>query len=64
MKAWRLLRQNMELEILEVDNATHQVTKTTSLALRKPMTLGDAMQYMKDNYPAQDEDRALLVNIL
>jgi hypothetical protein len=54
----------MELEILEVDDATHQVTKTTSLALRKPMTLGDASQYMRDHYPVQDNDKALLVNIL
>jgi hypothetical protein len=59
MKVWRLQKHDTELEVLEVDDRSRMVTKTTSLSLRKPMTLAEAAQYMKDHYPSD-----LLVNIL
>ena len=51
MKAWRLLKDNTLLQIFDVDSDTRQVTKTTNLSLKKPMTESEAQVYMEMHFP-------------
>jgi len=51
MKAWRLLKGNRVLEILEVDPETREVKRVVPLSLRLPMTNSEAQSYMESHYP-------------
>ena len=51
MKAWRLLKGNRVLEILDIDPSTREVRKAIPLHLKEPMTHHEAEIYMRHHYP-------------
>jgi hypothetical protein len=55
MKAWRLEYNNMVLVILDIDDRTREVKRTSQLRLKKPMTATDAQQYVDGHYPMMRE---------
>ncbi len=53
MKAWRLIPERKELELLDIDDETRQVRRVTQLQLKAPMTKEEAITYVKSHFPME-----------
>ena len=53
MRAWKLLRQGMVLQILDIDDISRHVRNSMMLPLKEAMTEFEAEKYMNSRYPNQ-----------
>jgi hypothetical protein len=51
MRAWKLIRQGMVLQIFDIDDSSRAVRSTMLLPLKENMTDLEAEKYMNDRYP-------------
>ena len=51
MRAWKLIRQGMVLQVLDIDDVSRQLRSTMLLPLKEPMSEFEAEKYMNARYP-------------